>query len=148
MDDIDISQEEMIAGHRGTYVPRKTASEVAKEAEIDVFKVMAEQVDAPPDFKRDLRWAYSSLGNKRAKPDDAPSGAAWHMLEYGRSARSEFMKLAISFFQKEDKEREDEGLLKDDLAKQLRFIEMLRLASDSDLLAVMRERGLLESVND
>lgn len=110
------------------------------------------------DFKRDVYWAYGNLGVDGVTPADAPSGSAWHLLNYGRTARSEFIKFAMAFFTREDKKQAENEALYDDLRKQMSFIDFLRdemvgvsqemmdQASDEALLAMVKKRGLtLES---
>lgn len=121
--------------------------------ETESYRKLA-QKEGSVDFFRDLRWAYSNLGNESLMPEDAPNGSAWYMLTYGRSARSEFMKQAMNYFMKQDKENEAQQALKDDHKKQMSFIrsldvevkrisvDMLRQVSDEELLKMVRERNL------
>jgi len=148
---------EMLAAQQEEFViadppPKKSEPELTPE-EVESFEKLAEKA-GPMDFFRDLEWAYNNLGNKAIKPEHAPSGSAWHMLEYGRSARSEFMKQVMGYFMKKEKEKEDQEAMKDDHRKQMRFIrsldeevqgisrDMLKQASDEDLLKMVRERNL------
>ncbi len=106
------------------------------------------------DFKRDVYWAYGNLGADGVTAADAPSGSAWHLLNYGQTARSEFMKFAMMFFAKQDKQKADDEALFDDHRRQMSFIDSLRdeivgvsqemmdQASDEALLAMVRKRGL------
>jgi hypothetical protein len=112
------------------------------------------------DFTRDVRWAYGSLGSETVSASDAPSGAAWHLLQYGKTARSEFIKFAMAFFTKEDKKKADDESLFDDHKKQMKFIDQLRdemvgvsqdmmdQASDEALLAMIKKRGLTLDTSD
>lgn len=118
--------------------------------ELEVFELQAES--APMDFFRDLEWAYNNLGNQR--PRNPPSGSALHMLEWGSSARSDFMKLITGYMMKKEKEKEAEETLRDDKKKQMKIIDSLReevqgvssdmlaQVSDADLLAMVKARGL------
>ena len=106
------------------------------------------------DFTRDVYWAYGNLGIDGVTAADAPSGSAWHLLNYARTARSEFVKFAMSFFAKEDKKKEENEALFDDHARTMKFIDSLRdemvgvsqelmeQASDEALLQMCRDRGL------
>jgi hypothetical protein len=88
------------------------------------------------------------------------SRAAWHLLQYGKTARSEFIKFAMAFFTKEDKKKADDESLFDDHRKQMKFIDQLRdemvgvsqdmmdQASDEALLAMVRKRGLTLDPSD
>ena len=133
--------------------PVKKAEPTLTEEEEASFQILAAK-ESSLDFFRDLEWAYNGLGNKALKPEDAPSGSAWYMLEYGRSARAEFMKQVMGYFLKKEKEKEDQQALKDDHRKQMRFIEtlseevkgisyeMVSQISDAEFLALAKERGL------
>ena len=112
------------------------------------------------DFTRDVLWAYGNLGIDDVTAADAPSGSAWHLLNYGLTARSEFVKFAMSFFTKENKKQADDESLFDDHRKQMKFIDQLRdemvgvsqdmmdQASDEALLAMVRKRGLTLDPSD
>jgi hypothetical protein len=132
--------------------PKKSEPELSS-ADVESYRKLANKSESL-DFFRDLEWAYNNLGNKGLRPEEAPSGSAWHMLEYGRSARSEFMKQVMNYFMKKEKEKEDHQALQDDHKKQMRFIttleeevqgisaDMLSQVSDEDLLKMVKERKL------
>lgn len=132
--------------------PEPEAPKMSLE-ETESYRKLAKK-EGSVDFFRDLRWAYSNLGNKGLMPEDAPNGSAWYMLEYGRSARSEFMKQAMNYFMKQEKENEAQQALKDDHKKQMSFIkslevevkgiatDMLKQVSDEELLKMVKERNL------
>lgn len=134
--------------------PTKASKQPQLTPEEEVsFQKLAEK-ESPMDFFRDLEWAYDNLGNLTAMPEDAPSGSAWYMVTYGRSARAEFMKQVMNYFIKREKDKADQEAMKDDHKKQMRFIdslqvemlgasrEMLATLSDDDLLDLVKERGL------
>lgn len=134
--------------------PKRAPVIATSSDELEAFEAQA--AAAPMDFFRDLEWAYNNIGNE--SPKMAPSGSALHMLKWGQSARSDFMKLITGYMTKKEKEKEDQQALKDDHKKQMKFIkslkdevegislDMLTQVSDSDLLAMVKARGLtLES---
>lgn len=119
-------------------------------AEMEALQAKAEST--PMDFFRDLEWAYTNLGND--SPTGAPSTSALHLLAYGTSARSDFMKLISNYMMKKEKQREAEDALRDDQRTQMKFInslrdemsgvsmDMLKQATDDQLMDACSGRGL------
>jgi hypothetical protein len=120
------------------------------EAELEALQAKADST--PMDFFRDLEWAYQNLGNDT--PTGAPSTSALHLLNYGSSARSDFMKLISAYMMKKEKQKEDEDARRDDRRKQMKFInslrdemdrlsvDLLRQATDDQLMDACSARGL------
>jgi hypothetical protein len=54
-------------------------------------------IEGSMDVARDVEWAYEHIGDEKIRADQAPSGGAWSMLEYGRSARHKFLELMTKY---------------------------------------------------
>lgn len=118
----------------------------------DAEALQAKASDAPMDFYRDLEWAYQNLGNE--SPRNPPSHSALHLLAYGTSARTDFMKMISNYMLKKAKEKEAEDARRDDKRTQMKFIDTLReemdgvsrdmmsQASDETLIEICQSRGV------
>ena len=50
--------------------------------------------DKEIDYEGDMLWAYHNMGNRQARPKDAPSYGAWSQLDYAKKNRRQFMEAA------------------------------------------------------
>lgn len=151
-----LDMEKILAGTKvnEAKAPAGKIDPVIKPGELAALQAKA--ATTPMDFFRDLEWAYTNLGN--SAPVNPPSGSALHLLNYGTSARTEFMKLISSYMMKKEKQKEAEDARRDDRRTQMKFIkslqdemqgvssDMLKDVEDEELVSMCKERGItLES---
>lgn len=91
--------------------------------------------DRPADFGPDIEWAYNNLGNVKITPLDAPSGTAWHILQYGREARAAFLKFCMDYFMKQKAKDAEDQERRDDERRQMGFLEALKSVRGKRLVA-------------
>ncbi len=58
----------------------------------ELDELQARTRDKDIDYEADMRWAYQNLGNRMARPKDAPSFGAWTQLDYAKKNRPRFME--------------------------------------------------------
>ena len=65
----------------------------------DVLDELDELADASDDTELDLaadiQWVYRHLGDRKARPADAPSSGAWHLLQWARANKAKFFDRAM-----------------------------------------------------
>ena len=77
------------------------------------------------DVARDVAWAYEYLNDQKIRADQAPSGGAWSMLEYGRSARHKFLELVTKYDHSAKDDDDEAQAFLDDAADHTKAIEKL-----------------------
>lgn len=79
-------------------------------------------------FERDFEWAYGNLGNENAEEDGgAPSLTALELWRHGRTARTQFVKMAMDYFTRRSKVEAELKEFADDQRGKFNWIAKLRM---------------------
>ena len=107
--------------------PVEVVDELHEDTIIELDKLVKSEKGCALD--RSVAWVAENLGNDRMRPQDAPSGTAWNLLEWtrvGEGNKSEFIKNLLSKLMPSSKDLENQARYSDDGSTIIELAERIK----------------------